>query len=397
MIKSKAKFIKKPILGIVVLGLVGLCSVASAQTSRTKGDSTATTTDEVSVTAMQTTTGKKDLSELGVRLKNRLSEVWKEAVQVFNDETQVSENKIELANDSAQVLPSPFIDVQNNSEKYFIDTLASHGIIKGNNQKFYPDNYMRLGDFIKVLVDTYRVKVGYTSNFDVSSKEFTPSSVGTDMNVFLSTRMIHQLFTSLEHQFPGMIKDINLEISDLYVKRDKASKYVVQWFDLTPNEEEFIDINSSPYRTSITRLAQLNIINSQTQKFYPDNYLRKYEFTLMLANTLAYAPSINDAERKNLVTYLTVTQKGENDFMNKYEVYTILSEVTDTKMSYDETKADHQRMTRGDFASILVQAFDLNSAVKEPTPQEQSSSTWDTKWPSDISLLLQIKSLLSQL
>ena len=51
-------------------------------------------------------------------------------------------------------------------------------------------------------------------------------------------------------------------------------------------ENSFTDIDDHPFASAITTLASLGILNTQTTKFYPDNYLRHYDFTILFVNAL---------------------------------------------------------------------------------------------------------------
>jgi hypothetical protein len=53
----------------------------------------------------------------------------------------------------------------------------------------------------------------------------------------------------------------------------------------------FIDTRDHPFAPAINTLASLGIVNTQTNKFYPDNYLRHYDFVLLFVNSLLTAKS----------------------------------------------------------------------------------------------------------
>ena len=57
-------------------------------------------------------------------------------------------------------------DVEQHPQVRFISLLAKEGIVVGQKGKFYPDNYLRLYDLIKMTVDLYRHKVGYVLTGD---------------------------------------------------------------------------------------------------------------------------------------------------------------------------------------------------------------------------------------
>ncbi len=58
-----------------------------------------------------------------------------------------------------------FSDIAQDPNRESIEILASIGLLKGGNGgKFYPHNYVRCADFIRVLLDLYRYKLGYRSD-----------------------------------------------------------------------------------------------------------------------------------------------------------------------------------------------------------------------------------------
>lgn len=60
---------------------------------------------------------------------------------------------------------SVFSDIAQDPNRQSIEILANIGLLKGGNGgKFYPHNYVRCADFIRVLLDLYRYKLGYRSD-----------------------------------------------------------------------------------------------------------------------------------------------------------------------------------------------------------------------------------------
>lgn len=56
--------------------------------------------------------------------------------------------------------------MEHHPQARFISLLAKEGIVAGQQGKFYPDNYLRLYDLVKMTVDLYRSKVGYALTGD---------------------------------------------------------------------------------------------------------------------------------------------------------------------------------------------------------------------------------------
>jgi hypothetical protein len=135
-------------------------------------------------------------------------------------------------------------------------------------------------------------------------------------------------------------------------------------------------------------LASLGILNTQTNKFYPDNYLRHYDFTLLFVNALlaskdqslpsvsnssqfadvdataSYLPQLTYAADRGLIDYITVSKRGAlyfepNSFMTKHEAYQILSKTLNIQFVYDEIKADQEKISRAELAKLLVDSFEF--------------------------------------
>jgi hypothetical protein len=69
-----------------------------------------------------------------------------------------------LSTSESHSLPT-FSDIAQDPNRESIEILASIGLLKGGNGgKFYPHNYVRYADFIRVLLDLYRYKLGYRSD-----------------------------------------------------------------------------------------------------------------------------------------------------------------------------------------------------------------------------------------
>ena len=95
----------------------------------------------------------------------------------------------------------------------------------------------------------------------------------------------------------------------------------------------FTDIADHPFASEINTLASLGILNTQTPKFYPDNYLRHYDFTVVFVNALlvakgqslpsisttsqfadidagaSYLPQVTYAADRGLIDYITTSKR----------------------------------------------------------------------------------------
>lgn len=228
----------------------------------------------------------KDIWEFGERLSERLKGVFGEVI------TLITKWKSDT---SWTLLSGFFLDTDTHEYKYFIDSLSQSNIIQwAGNQKFYPDNYMRVSDFIKILVNTYRYKVWYnlaTTNglsddiYIQYSKNaqlqkyintayslwfLNNISTGTinDFNFdkFLTTREISKIFDNINNQYPGLVSRVLLDISDLYTKRGECSKYIIQAFQIEWNKN--IETESSLATNNQTKPSLLDNITKAIKDYY---------------------------------------------------------------------------------------------------------------------------------
>ena len=86
-------------------------------------------------------------------------------------ETSTSRNKYDFrAKDTIEVNKNEvislesqnpiFIDMELDPNRYYAESLAKNGIIS-RSQKFYPNNFIRLNEVAKMIVNSYRFKVWY--------------------------------------------------------------------------------------------------------------------------------------------------------------------------------------------------------------------------------------------
>lgn len=160
-------------------------------------------------------------------------------------------------------------------------------------------------------------------------------------------------------------------------------------FEIVPNM--FTDITNHPFASAITTLASLGIVNTQTIKFYPDNYLRHYDFVVLFVNsfltaknqslssitssvfadvdtTASYLPQLAYAADHGMIDYLITSRQGQlyfvpNEFMTKAEVYQILAKTLNIQFVYNDQQAEAEKITRAELATLLVDSFDLQPQV----------------------------------
>jgi len=190
----------------------------------------------------------------------------------------------------------------------------------------------------------------------------------------------------------------------------------------------FIDIFGHQYQTAISTLAGLGIVNAESPEFYPNNYLHRYDFVIILVNSLltsrsktlspdylsglaspfvdvstdSYAPFVYFAADNRLLDFLVVNKRGQDYFLpdnliTRHEVYTILGKATKTVFTYDIAQADKEYMTRGELAQIMVDLFDFALPEPEVVVPQGDAEVGSGGLLEKLSTLLQIQELLAKL
>ncbi len=424
---SVASKTKTKMFTTVVLGFVAALSALPTWASTTPGITPITT-----VTPVESTQPQQDLSVLRTKLKDRFSWVATEVRSLIDWTTTPAESfhgsaTVRTIDVSQWIWVKPaissqdfFVDVENDPYRTYINRLASYGVLN-STQKFYPQNYFRVDDFISLLSKLYKKTTG---------QPLTSQDVLwiTSPDGLMTKGMIQQIMTSLKN-----IASVTIDGNPYdNLIRSEWTYYLVRMFDVPalptdsqssmPLPDAFTDITGHPFAAAINTLASLGIVNTQTTKFYPDNYLRHYDFTVLFINALlasksqslpsasstsqfadidasaSYLPQLTYAAEHGLIDYITMSKRGQlyfepNSFMTKNEVYQILGKALNIQFVYDQQQADQQKITRAELAQVLVDSFEFQ-------PKEISASdflSWDVWDTGNLSLITKLKTLLSML
>lgn len=371
------------------------------------------------------TSQTQDISVLWDKLKERFSWISQEVVslvqwttlprQSFHGSPDVPDIDLREWILVPNFVPVPnFVDVDGDPYAMYIKRLAAYDVLSPS-QKFYPQNYFRTDDFVWLITKLYQKKTDTTLD--------TAIFAGIDLSAGYMTKwMLQQIMISLD------IDTIAID-GDPYDKliRSEWAYYLVRMFDLPPLETSanqllsvphyFSDIVDHPFAFAINTLANLNIVSTQSSKFYPDNYLRHYDFVTMLVNALLYdqsgslstIPNVSFADVSSTSPYfaqlayvadrgiiddIVVSKRGQlyfepNAFMTKQQVYTLLSKSLGVDIRYD-TQASQESMTRAEMAQLLVTGFWFE-------PKILSSDLDSSEDIDDDALLQKLKILLSML
>ncbi len=413
---------------------------------------------------------QKSLADFGHVLGQRLAGVWQEAVGLVDGRSAWSSLLSSSASptvsttgalDADALLPTSvqiknfFSDIAGDPHASYINLLAKERIVAWTQWKFYPDNYLRLYDLIKMTVDLYRDKVGYgvtgeqwlSVKWAFSGDNSLPSRyVATalqlwflahiqplDFQKFASSQDFVQILANVSYEFTGLVQMLNIGTEDALTRADVAELLVkargVTTDGIIPFQSwyqvPFQDIYDSPYQSAIMTLAQLWIVSTDTASFYPTNDLHRYDFTIMLVNSLlyrdhktlsasyvsgftspfvdvsqsSYSPFVYYAYDNHLIDFLMVNKRGQDYFMpdapiTKYEVFTILSKATWKTFSYNVQQADQEYMSRWEFAQLLIHIFGFTTPqTAVPTVSIQGTGSDD----SALSILLKLKDLLAKI
>ena len=248
--------------------------------------------------------------------------LWDKVASWYEDTstTNVAWNNMQLSFANSYILPSVYQDISTSSYQDAITILYSNGIIQSSN-KFYPHNYVRVSDFIRVVMDAYRVQlwhepsslVGLTTNFYFSESSVDPEVMKRvnsayelwflqsfalkdaewklRLNAFITPKEAKSILEDIKNKNSESIKDIpNLSWqSKETLRKDEMAELVVSAFWLKLNEWSlavFSDISWSPYQSDIQLLSKLGIVWWVDGKFYPDAKIENKDFVVMIVRAL---------------------------------------------------------------------------------------------------------------
>ena len=263
-------------------------------------------------------------SSLAVQFPQKKEETvtWDKVASWYEDSSKTKKawNNMQLSFANSYILPSVYQDISTSSYQDAITILYSNGIVQSSN-KFYPHNYVRVSDFIRVVMDAYRVQlwyepsnlVGLTSNFYFSDPKFDSEVLkkvnsayelwflqsfalkdakwNLRLNAFITPQEAKDILLKIKEIHPESIKNIpNLSrYSKETLRKDEMAELVVSAFWLELNEWSlavFSDISWSVYQQEIQLLSKLWIVWWTDGKFYPDAKIENKDFVVMIARAL---------------------------------------------------------------------------------------------------------------
>ena len=313
------------------------------------------------------------------------------------------------------VLQEYFSDILYNKDRFYINYLAKEKIVSTNQEKFYPNNFIRLNELSKILVNSYRYKIWYKLDWNVglSNKNYfdklMPKYYNTayemwllnwldnidDYERFVSYDDLDQILQNFKRQYPELINlyYVDIDKSILTIKRGDIARIVFRTLMLDSDKNVDIAYQDIYYNTNfdaIQTLASLGITNTENSRFYPDDNISRWDFIVMFVKSYLkktnktlevskidfdiedldynsiYAPYVLYAKEHGLVDYLLEivrTKKYINleKLITKHEAYYIVSNIANVSFDYNILEADKEFISRWESAQLMVDAFAFSS------------------------------------
>ncbi len=244
---------------------------------------------------------------------------------------------------------------------------------------------------------------------------FLGSSVFASWDSFSQTNTqekkdISVFVTRLSERLQGVFKEIvSLSSDQSFIVASSGSQ--------AEDPKTLIDVRDHVYTPEIFALADLGVVDASREKFYPDNYLRRYEFVIMMvkyrlaksktqlspivfplrgrffdvAQNSSYAPYVAYAEQEWWIDSMVEQKEGKkqfspNKFLTKEEVCNLL------KLDQTHTFCTSDIIKRGEFAAVLLRGF---RNYQKEFPSSSESIQQETSSKSVQSLKGQFKTMFS--
>lgn len=342
-----------------------------------------------------------------------------------SDTTKIDKNEVI----SLESEPSIFTDMEFDPNRYYAESLAKNGIIS-RSQKFYPNNFIRLNEVAKMIVNSYRFKVGYDIDWNawltdkVYFAKTMPKYYNTayemwifewienleDFERFVTYNDLNKILTNLKSQYPDLVNLYYMDIkeSNAILKRWEVARTIFRTMMVDSDTSySFDDIAYNEYWADVQLLAE-NWIIATDDKFYPEADVSRKDFILWLVKThlkhsgehvenrslehsladldytAEYAPYILFAKNEWWVDYLVETVRWQ-DYLNlsskvtQHEACYIISKLTWITFDYDIISADKKYITRWEVAQLLTKAYKLQSTTTKAissTKYKNDSHIW---------------------
>lgn len=344
-----------------------------------------------------------------------------------------------------------FVDIANDENRVYIQALADKGIVSTVNEKFYPNNFIRLNEVTKMFVNAIRLNKWYSlsSSFGLTDKNYFNSIVPKYYNTayemwllkwiddlenyqrFVTIDDLEWIVRNLEKEYPEFNHLHDYEPPELFweLRRSYVSKVVYSLLvDSGGGWDSVVAYGDSvnhEFGEAIETLANLGISNTENTNFYPDQNITRGDFIVLLVKSFIqrnpwkanlsldnlefnisdldynsqYAPYVVYAKEKGFIDSLINTNKdwtkvNLRNTISKHDAYSILSKVAKVDFSYGESTKDTQSLTRGEAAQLMVDCFWLSN--KSVIVSWANSQLWNiidevkqliSKWKEIVAIL----------
>ena len=337
---------------------------------------------------------------------------------------QVNKNEVISLESESHI----FSDMELDPNRYYAESLAKKWIIS-RSQKFYPNNFIRLNEVAKMIVNSYRFKVGYDIDWNawltdkVYFAKAMPKYYNTayemwifewienleDFERFVTYDDLNKILKNFKNQYPDLVNLYYMDIKETNanLKRWEVARTIFRTMMVDSDVSySFEDIAYSEYGADVQLLAD-NWIIASDERFYPEADVSRKDFILWLVKThlkhsgehvenraleqsladldyeAEYAPYILLAKNEWWVDYLVETVRWQ-DYLNlnskvtQHEACYIISKLTWITFDYDIISADKKYITRWEVAQLLNKAYKLPSATKaiSSTQYQNDSHIW---------------------
>lgn len=370
--------------------------------------------------------------------------LWDKVASWYEDtsKTNVAWNNMQLSFANGYILPSVYQDISTSSYQDAITILYSNGIIHSSN-KFYPHNYVRVSDFIRVVMDAYRVQlwqepsslVGLTNNFYFSDSSYDSEVMkrvnsayelwflqsfalkdaewNLRLDAFITPKEAKDILTAIQDKYPDSVKNVpNLSWqSKETLRKDEMAELVVSAFWLVLNEWSlavFSDISWSPYQSDIQLLAKLGIVWWVDGKFYPDAKIENKDFVIMIVRALM-RQSDSQPTISNFYYLTNLLNASYNSPYSAYLEFCLESQTCNSLLSQTQEWVffepnrqlslweitsilsivsknqlivagnTQQLITRWEVAKLIVDAFGFNNP-ENLSPKTSNNLSWNKWW-----------------
>ncbi len=276
-------------------------------------------------------------------------------------------------------LPEVYDDIGNSSFQYEILNLYSNKLVSWVKH-FYPNNAVRVSDFIRVVMDAYHLQQWFDLHileWWSKNQYIIDSSFPTEvllrvnsayeawflqklalydaknqlrLNAFISPSEAMEILRLMALKSPNLVKiseDTSFQSSQT-LRKDEMAKLVVESFNLQFNQRSlpgFSDIYWSKYQDAIQALANLWVVGWVGGKFYPDASLENKDFVIMLARILLIQHGLTQASIDNFY-YLTNLKNASTtasyspylEYCLEYEMCTTLLSQTPSGVTFQANK-----------------------------------------------------------